>query len=130
MKINKYKTPTNAFLSLITLAIYIIYLLQFLKSEVVSISKVAPLYILIFIFIILSYSFLKELTNKKQKVFFGLVILLVQLSLGIFCTVKWMEPRSDYLISNQLWLTHLRILTSLHYIGGILPFLRILFNRI
>lgn len=70
MKINRYKTPINAFLSIITLAIYIIYLLQFLKNEVVSISKVAPLYILMFIFIILSYCFLKELTNKKQKLFF------------------------------------------------------------
>ena len=130
MKINKYKFSIYGFLSLVTLGIYIIYLLEFSKNEVVYMAKVAPLYILIFIFNILSYLFLKEFTYKKQRVFFGIVVLLVQLALGVFCTIKWMEPRSDYLINNQLWLTHLRILGSLHYIGGINHFLRILFNRL
>lgn len=130
MSIGKHKFYIYTFLSLITMVIYIICMLWYLKDETVSLVKVAPLYTLLFIFIILSYCFLKEITCKRQIFFWGLVIFFVQLSLGFFYTLKWMEPRSDYLINNQLWLKHLRILGTIHFVGGVTPFIRIIFNRI
>lgn len=111
-KNNKY-----AILSVISLLAYIFSIMIFIEDKTAPLSKVIPVYILIVALLITTYLFVKDIEDKKRKLV-SVVIFIIQFGLGVFLTVVWFAPRSDYVLSNQMWLNSLKIFSSLHYVSG------------
>lgn len=120
MKDKKVHNNGYIFVIFANFVLYLFFLSKYIKDETVSLIKVVPLYILIFTLLIIVYLFIKAVQNRKKQLFLSLGIFAVQFGLGLLLTFLWFEPRSEYVLSHPVWLTHLKILASLHYTSGFL----------
>lgn len=117
---NKKISPfTIASLASFNLLLYLFFISKYIQNETIAIVIVASLYLLMFTLSILTYLFVKNIESRKIQLLFSLMILCIQFGLGVFLTTVWFRPRSAYVLSHPMWLTHLRILASLHYFVGI-----------
>lgn len=117
---NKRISPfTLGSLAGLNLLLYGFFISKYIQNETISVVIVTSLYLLIFTLFVLTVLFIKNMTKQKTKLLLSLMIFCIQFGLGVFLTTVWFRPRSAYVLSHQMWLTHLRILASLHYFIGI-----------
>lgn len=117
---NKRISPfTLGSLAGLNLLLYGFFISKYIQNETISVVIVTSLYLLIFTLFILIDLFIKNMTKQKTKLLLSLMIFCIQFGLGVFLTTVWFRPRSAYVLSHPMWLTHLRILTQLHYFIGI-----------
>ncbi len=116
--------------SFVSVLLYMFFLSIYIKDEMAPISKVAPLYILSFTLLIVTYLSVKNVEIRKNQIILSLIIFGIQFGLGLFLMSVWFRPRSDYVLAHQAWLTHLRVLASQHYFGGIFILFSVLFKRL
>lgn len=117
---NKRISPfTLGSLAGFNLLLYWFVISKYIQNETISVVIVTSLYLLIFTLFILTDLFIKNMTKQKTKLLLSLMVFCIQFGLGVFLTTVWFRPRSAYVLSHPMWLTHLRILTQLHYFIGI-----------
>lgn len=117
---NKRISPfTLGSLAGLNLLLYGFFISKYIQNETISVVIVTSLYLLIFTLFILIDLFIKNMTKQKTKLLLSLMVFCIQFGLGVFLTTVWFRPRSAYVLSHPMWLTHLRILTQLHYFIGI-----------
>lgn len=117
---NKRISPfTLGSLAGFNLLLYLFFISKYIQNETISVVIVTSLYLLIFTLFILTDLFIKNMTKQKTKLLLSLMVFCIQFGLGVFLTTVWFRPRSAYVLSHPMWLTHLRILTQLHYFIGI-----------
>ena len=117
---NKRISPfTLGSLAGLNLLLYGFFISKYIQNETISVVIVTSLYLLIFTLFVLTDLFIKNMTKQKTKLLLSLMVFCIQFGLGVFLTTVWFRPRSAYVLSHQMWLTHLRILASLHYFIGI-----------
>lgn len=117
---NKRISPfTLGSLAGFNLLLYLFFMSKYIQNETIAIVIVASLYLLIFTLFVLTDLFIKNMTKQKTKLLLSLMIFCIQFGLGVFLTTVWFRPRSAYVLSHPMRLTHLRILASLHYFVGI-----------
>lgn len=117
---NKKISPfTIASLASFNLLLYLFFISKYIQNETIAIVIVTSLYLLIFTLFVLTDLFIKNMTKQKTKLLLSLMVFCIQFGLGVFLTTVWFRPRSAYVLSQPMWLTHLRILTQLHYFIGI-----------
>ena len=117
---NKRISPfTLGSLAGFNLLLYWFVISKYIQNETIAIVIVASLYLLIFTLFVLTDLFIKNMTKQKTKLLLSLMIFCIQFGLGVFLTTVWFRPRSAYVLSHPMRLTHLRILASLHYFVGI-----------
>ena len=117
---NKRISPfTLGSLAGLNLLLYGCFISKYIQNETISVVIVTSLYLLIFTLFILTDLFIKNMTKQKTKLLLSLMVFCIQFGLGVFLTTVWFRPRSAYVLSHPMWLTHLRILTQLHYFIGI-----------
>ena len=117
---NKRISPfTLGSLAGFNLLLYLFFMSKYIQNETISVVIVTSLYLLIFTLFVLTDLFIKNMTKQKTKLLLSLMVFCIQFGLGVFLTTVWFRPRSAYVLSQPMWLTHLRILTQLHYFIGI-----------
>lgn len=117
---NKRISPfTLGSLAGFNLLLYGFFISKYIQNETISVVIVTSLYLLIFTLFVLTDLFIKNMTKQKTKLLLSLMVFCIQFGLGVFLTTVWFRPRSAYVLSQPMWLTHLRILTQLHYFIGI-----------
>ena len=128
---NKKISPfTIASLASFNLLLYLFFISKYIQNETAQIAIVVPLYLLMFTLSILTYLFVKNIESRKIQLLFSLMILCIQLGFGVFLTIVWFQSRNSNVLSHPIWLTHLRILTQLHYFSGITLLLRCFFQTL
>lgn len=115
----KIYSVISGILAGLNLLLYGFFISKYIQNETISVVIVTSLYLLIFTLFVLTDLFIKNMTKQKTKLLLSLMIFCIQFGLGVFLTTVWFRPRSAYVLSHPMWLTHLRILTQLHYFIGI-----------
>lgn len=125
----KNKVVLASLISFACILLYLFFLSKYLTDETAPIAKATPLYILAFTLLVTTPLSVKNVENRKKQIALSIVFLGLQLALGFYLSTVWFRPRSDYVLANPAWLSHLNVLTSLHYIGGVNVLFRVLLKR-
>lgn len=130
MSDNKVQNKGYGLMTIANFLLYLFFVSVYIKDETAPWIKVVPLYILAFTLLIITYLLVKNTEDKKRRRLYSLIIFAAQFGLGLFLTIQWFEPGSDFLLAHPMWLTHLKILASLHYVSGFMILFKTFFNTL